>query len=163
MYRWKSGVAVAIVVLGVVGIGCGGGGETTSDVTKAQFTKKVNQICAEAKRERLAAAEKEFNPKQRQGPHSVGAADTKELEAELEKLGEELLTDKIIPSLKGQQEKLEAIGSPEGDADKVEAMMTNMEKAIVEIEKGGYQAIVGNQFDAFEKEAETYGLSCKVI
>lgn len=163
MYRWICGVAVALLVL-VVGVGCGGGGDTTSDITKAQFVKKADFICADYKSKRLAAAEKQYNPKQRQGSHAVGSKSTKELEAELEELAEKLLHETTIPLVRTQQEKLEALGAPAGDEEKVEEMLNNMEKATDAIEEEGFRGIVGgNQFDQFEKEAEQYGLTCKVV
>jgi len=163
VYRWIGGIAVAVVLL-VVGVGCGGGSnETISDVTKAQFVKKANLICTEFQGQRLAAAEKEFNPKQREGSHTVGSPATKALEGELNELGEELLTNEIIPSLKHEQEKLESIGVPSGDEEKLEKMLDNMEKAIGELEENGFQGLAGDQFDAFEREAKAYGMACKVI
>ena len=114
MYRWIGGIAVVLLLL-VVGVGCGGGsGDTTSDITKAQFVKKADFICADFKSKRLAAAEKEYNPKQRQGSHSVGSKATEELEAELKEQAEELLTDKLIPLTREEQEQLEALGAPCG-------------------------------------------------
>lgn len=164
MYRWIGGIAVAVVLL-CVGVGCGGGSdETTSDITKAQFVKKADFICADFKKQRLAAAEKEFNPKQRQGSHTVGSKATEELEAELRELAENLLHEKTIPLVRAQLEKLEALGAPAGDEEAVEKMLDNMEKATDEIEDEGFEGVVGgNQFDEFEKEAEKYGLNCKVV
>lgn len=163
MYRWIGGIAVAMLLL-VVGVGCGGGSDdTTSDITKAQFVKKADFICADYKSKRLAAAEKEYNPKQRQGSHTVGSKATEELEAELRELAEKLLHETTIPLIRTQQEKLEALGAPAGDEEKVEQMLDNMEKATGELEEKGFEAVVaGDQFDQFEKEAEKYGLSCKV-
>jgi hypothetical protein len=164
VYRWIGGIAVAVFLL-VVGIGCGGGsGDTTSDITKAQFVKKADFICADYKSKRLAAAEKEYNPKQRQGSHSVGSKSTKELEAELEELAEDLLHEKTIPLVRTQQEELEALGAPAGDEEKVEKMLDSMEEATDKIDEEGFRGIIGgNQFDQFEKEAEKYGLNCKVV
>ena len=154
---------VVAVMLGV-GVGCGSSSdETGPSVTKAQFVKKANVICADFKGKRLAAAEEEFNPKQREGSHAVGSPATKALEAELEELGEELLQKEIVPSLESEQDALEALGAPEGDDEKIEAMMASMEKGISELEGVGFQGLAGNQFDPFEKEATEYGLKCKVI
>jgi hypothetical protein len=154
---------VAVVLLGL-GVGCGGGsGDTTSDITKAQFVKKANFVCADSKRERTAIGEETFNPKQRQGSHTVGAKSTKELEAELKELGEELVTEKVVPSLQKQQKELEALGAPAADEEKVEKMLVNMENGISELAEQGYEGLFSNGFDEFEKEAETYGLKCKVI
>jgi hypothetical protein len=164
LYRWIGGIAVVVFLL-VVGVGCGSGsGDTTPDISKAEFVKKADFICADYKRQRLAAAEKEYNPKQRQGSHIVGAKATEELEDELRELANKVLQEKTIPILRTQHEKLEALGAPAGDEEKIEKMLDNMEQATDEIEEEGFEGLVGgNQFDQFEKEVQKYGLSCKVI
>jgi hypothetical protein len=150
------------VILSSLGVGCGGGSDGP-EITKAEFVKKANFICAEYKSKRLAAGEKEFNPKQRQAIAN-GPKAYKELQAELKVLGEKLLQEEMIPLMRTQHEKLEALGAPDGDDEKIEKMLGNMEKATDEIEEVGYPRIVGgNQFDEFEEEAEDYGLNCKVI
>jgi hypothetical protein len=163
MFRWIGGLLVMAVVLGA-GIGCGGGSdETSSDVTKAQFVKKADSICADFKNQRLAAAEEEYNPTQRQGPKTVGTAETEAFEAELNELAEELLTNKLIPLLKEEHEELESLDVPAADEEKIDTMLANMDKAIQEIEDGGFaKTIGGSQFDEFESEATKYGLSCKL-
>ena len=158
MYRWIGGIAVAVVLL-CVGVGCGGGSET-SDITKAQYVKKANFICADSNRERFAAAEKEYNPKQRQGSHTVDSPATKALEAELEEIGEKLVKEKVIPSLRKEQERLESLGAPSGDEEQIEKILLNFEKGTDELAEEGYQGILGDQFDQFDKEVKAYGLRC---
>ena len=164
MYRWIGGIAVALLLLGA-GVGCGGGsGDTTSDITKAQFVKKADFICADSKRQRIAAANKELNPKQRQGSHIVGTKAYEELQAELRVIAEKLLQEAIFPILKTQQGKLEALGAPAGDEEKVEQMWDSLDQAIGELEDEGLRGFVGgDQFDKFEEEAAAYGLNCKVV
>lgn len=160
MHRWISGIAVAVVLL-CVGVGCGGGsGDTTPEITKAQFVKKANFICADFNRERYAAAEKEFNPKQRHGSHAVGSPATEALETELEELGEKLVKEVVIPSLRKQLEKLESLGLPSGDEAKVEKILQNFDKGTAELEEEGYKGILGDQFDDFDEESDAYGLKC---
>jgi hypothetical protein len=155
LYRWIGGLVVAVLVLGI-GIGCGGGSdETDSSVTKVQFVKKANAICADFSKKRAAAAEKEFNSK---------LANAGRLNSELKELGEKLVKESLIPLLQEQQDELESLGAPAGDEEKVEAMMENLGKAIGEMEEAEFQDVVaGNQLDPFEEEAEKYGLKCKVI
>ena len=152
-------------MLGIVGVGCGGGSDgTNSSATKAEFVKQADLICADAKSERLAAAEEEFNPKQRQGGHVVGSAAVKALEAELAELGEEVLQEKMIPSMKSQLKQLEGLDAPAADEAKIQKMLDNMNKAIGEVEKQGFKGLIGgNQFDPFDAEAQSYGLNCKVV
>jgi hypothetical protein len=155
VYRWIGGIAVALLMLGV-GVGCGGGsGDTTSDITKAQFVKKADAICADFSDKRAAAAEKEFNSK---------LADAGKLTSEVKELGEKLLDESILPLLKEQQEELESLGAPAGDEETVEAMMENMGKALGEMEEADFQEVIaGDQLDPFESEAEKYGMTCKII
>ncbi len=165
MYRWIGGIAVAVILSGLA-VGCGGssgGGSDGPEITKAEFVQKADLICAEYKSQRLAAAEKELNPKQRQAL-AAGSKAFKEFQAELPVLGEKLLQEETIPLIRAQHKKLEALGAPDGDEEKIEKMLDNMEKATDEIEEVGFpQALVGDQFDQFEKEVEEYGLNCKVI
>jgi hypothetical protein len=163
LYRWIGGIAIA-VILACVGVGCGGGGGSDGpEISKAEFVKKADFICAEYKSQRLAVAEKEFNPKQRQAIAN-GSKAFKEFQAELPVIGEKLLQEKTIPLMRTQHEELEALGAPDGEEEQVEQMLDNMEKATDETEEMGFpKALVGNQFDEFEKEAEEFGLSCKVI
>jgi hypothetical protein len=158
VYRWIGGFLVMAALLGA-GIGCGGGGdETSSDVTKAQFVKKADSVCADFKSQRLAAAEKSYNQKARQGP------ETPAFEAELKELAEELLTSEILPLIKQQQEELESLDVPAADEEKIDAMLANLGKATGELEQEGLAGLVaGSMFDAFESETEKYGWSCPVV
>lgn len=162
MYRWIGGITMAVMLL-VVGVGCGSG-ESTSDITKAEFVKKANAICADYTEQRLAAAEKEYNKKVQQESQVTGSSAQKKLAAELEEIGEKLLQETTVPILRTQAKKLKALGAPSGDEETVEAMLNSFEKATDEVEKEGYRgAVGGNQYDQFEKEARTYGLKCKLI
>ena len=164
MYRGIGGIAVAVVVLVVI-VGCGGGsGDTTSDITKAQFVKKADFICADSKRKRIAAADKELNPKQRQGTHIVGTKAYEELQAELRVIAEKLLEESTFPLMRTQQKELEALGAPAGDEEKIEQMLDSLDQAMDEVEEEGLRGLIGgDQFDQFEEEASGYGLNCKVV
>jgi len=161
LYRWIGGIAVAVVLLGV-GVGCGGGSDdTTPEISKAQFVKKAKFICADYKAKRLAAAEK-FNQKQQQGPHVVGAKATEEFEAEMKAVLEKVVDETIVPLTRTEQEKLEALGAPAGDEEKIEQMIESLDGALEKIEDEGVKGLLAeNGFEQFEKEAEKYGLTCK--
>jgi hypothetical protein len=164
LYRWISGGLVAAVVLGMC-VGCGGGGDdSSSDITKAQFLKQADAVCADFRNQRQAVVEEEYGPKQRQGPSGSGQAAFKKFEAEMFELAEAVLNEKVIPLLHDQHEQLASLGAPAADAEKVETMLDNLDKAIGEIEGEDIRAVLtGNNFDAFESEAKKYGLKCKVI
>ena len=163
MYRWIGGMAVAVVLLvGVVG--CGGSDQSTSDVTKAQFVKKANLVCAEHKKERIKAGNAEYNKKvESEKVAKPGTAAAKAQAEESEKLITALLENSIIPSLRSQQKDLEGLEVPSSDEAKIEKMLKSMEKGTDELEQEGAKGLLGDQFDPFEKEGEKYGLSCKVI
>jgi len=166
-YRWISVVAgaVGLIVLSLVGAGCGGGSnETTSDITKAQFVKKAGLICTEHKQERTKAANVEYNQKvEDEKQAKPGSAAAKVQTENSEKLITELLKNSILPSLRSQQEDLESLEEPASDDAKIEKMLKSLEKGIDELEQEGAGGILGNQFDDFEKESQKYGLNCKVI
>jgi hypothetical protein len=163
VYRWISGVAVAVLALGVFGVGCGGGSDSGSSdsepvahVSKAQFLKTAAAVCVSFSKERLAAGEASYNKK-------VRAAGGKVNNQDLKVLAEEVLAEAIIPSLRKQQEELEAVGAPAADEEKIEKMLQSMEQGTDSIEEEGFEKLNYNQFDPFEEEAKAYGLKCKVI
>jgi hypothetical protein len=162
VHRWISGVAVAVVMVGVFGVGCGGGSdsgsssEPTAHVSKAQFLKAAAAVCVAGSKERLAAGEASYNKKVRA---AGGNVDNKSLKA----LAEEVLAESIIPSLRKQQEELEAVGVPAADEEKIEKLLQSMEDGTDQLEQDGFEKLNYNQFDPFEEEAKAYGLKCKVI
>ena len=163
MYRWISGVIVAVALLGVVGAGCGGSdsdSESVAVVPKAQYAKSVEKVCASSYKERYTAATKKYNQKQRK---AIRAGDAATQASELEELGEELVQETLIPSFRKQQEDLENLGVPADGEAKVEKMLQSMEEGTDQLEQDGFEKLNYNQFDAFEKEAKAYGLKCKVI
>lgn len=164
MYRWISGLVVAAVVLGV-GVGCGGSSDDSeSNVTKAQFVKQANVICADHAQERVKAANAEYNKKvEEAGETKAGSAKAKAENAELETLLATLLEETIVPSLRDQQEELESLDVPAADEAKIEKMLQNLDKAIDAVEKEGIPGLVANHFDPFEAEVKAYGLKCKIV
>lgn len=163
MYRWISGIAVGIVAIAALGVGCGGSGDESATgseaavhIPKAQFVKKAESLCVDRRKERLAAAEESYNKK-------VRAADPTAGTERFQELAEEVLTESILPSLRKQQEDLEALGTPAADEAKIEKMMQSLEQGIDELEQDGFEKLNYNQLDPFEKETKAYGLKCKVI
>ena len=155
MYRWISGVAMAVAMLGVVGVGCGGGGDdTTSSLTKAEYVKQADAICAERKKEwqtALTDYRKEAEKK-----NAVGNA---KLEKEL---AEDALSDSMLPSLQTQLESLEDLGSPQGKEKQAEKMVESLAKWVKGIEKGGTTAVFDGSSQDFEEEAKDLGVTCPI-
>lgn len=112
----------AIIVLSVVAAaiaGCGGSGDsntvTTSSLSKAEFTKKANALCEEARQEalayRLPAGEEE-------SPEAVTTTVHKG----------------ILPPIQRVMEEVRELGAPKGDEEKVEAILVGNEEAIEKAE-----------------------------
>jgi molecular chaperone GrpE (heat shock protein) len=146
---------LAVLVMGVVFVaGCGDDGEASANVTKAEFVKEAEALCAERKKDWDAAA----------------SAFSKEYEAEelafkeARKRSNAFFTASLLPLLTEEQEALEALDPPEEDKAQVEKMMQSRAQGIETLEDKGVNAIVNSStFGAFEKEAKAYGLSCQLF
>lgn len=135
--------------------GCGGGDDSTTTITKVEFTKQADAICAEGEKERKTAVEN-YN-KKIEAFGSFGA----DRRAEEKKLANELIDETVLPTLKKQLEQLEDLGAPAADEAQVSRMMTSLSKAIADMEKEGIQGLVaGKNLTKFQEEAKGYGLSC---
>jgi hypothetical protein len=63
----------------------------------------------------------------------------------------------LVPSLEQQAEELEALGAPEGDADKVEEIVVALEDATGEIEDDPSLVFEGKTLKKPNQLAEAYG------
>jgi hypothetical protein len=155
--RWISGVAVGVALM-VMAVGCGGGGDSSTEVTKAEFTKQANSICAEGKKTRKAAFDnynKEVEEKR------SGANQVPKLE---QQLANEMIDESVVPSLKEQLAQLEKLGVPAADEAEISKMLRNLTKAVGELEDGGVRQLVkGGKLATFQEEAEGYGLNCTLF
>ena len=128
--------AVAVTVV----IGCGGGDD---ELTKSEFLKQGNAICAKGNKEIDAAVNKLFPGKQQP------------TKAEITKFAE----DTLIPSVEGQVSDLRDLNPPSADEDQVNAILDEADSA-VEKTKADPSLIATNK-DPFAKAnqmANAYGL-----
>ena len=110
------GLLGLLAVLALVGTGCGGDEEATASITRSEFLQQGNAICRRGELERgklLTGAEKLVKPGE-----------------ELGKAGKEklILTAAVNPYRKMTKE-LKELGAPEGEEEKVEAIIEAMEEA----------------------------------
>lgn len=157
MFRWITGVAIGAALLALA-VGCGGGDDSTTELTKAEFSKQANAICAKAKDERTVAYEKYAEEVQgiRTGNKSVPK--------EEQKLADEMIDATVIPTLQDQLAQLEELAAPTADEATISKMLKNLSKGTGELEEGGVrQFINGGKLTTFQEEAETYGISCSVL
>jgi hypothetical protein len=135
------GLAIAVVI-----VGCGSGGESTSNLTKAEFVKKGNAICAKAESERGVLLRKE-----------VGSSSNQFTLSEQE----EFVPTFIKPYIHSA-DQLDQLGPPDSEADEIVALM----------KKSGEQATADPHklikakdeiFGTVNKKASKYGLNkCRI-
>jgi hypothetical protein len=115
----------ALAALALIGAGCGGGSdstETTSSLTKAEFVKKGNAICAKGNEEIEEGFEKfgkEHDFSEKKEPSKP------ELEEAVETV--------LIPRIRKQVEDIRALGTPAEGGAEAEAILDAAEEAL---EKG---------------------------
>ncbi|HEU4461280.1 MAG TPA: hypothetical protein VFR75_01685 [Solirubrobacterales bacterium] len=149
----KKGSILALVAVFAAALlavsGCGGGDETTV-LTKAEFTKQANAGCKEHDKER----EELFKEVSKSiDPSEVTRKDQ-----------EGLVSDVLLPPYEKDVENLESLGAPEGDEQQVEAIVAAMEKSIDDVEAKPLVALRStSQFAEPNELAEKYGLEDCVL
>jgi hypothetical protein len=157
VYRWICVVALGIL-LAAISAGCGGSGggggegETSPPLTKAQFIKKADAICAKRKKE-WDSASAAFQ-KEAAGKKEMSRVKGLELFAGV-------LEETLVPSLQRELASLEELGAPKGDEATIERMLKRRGESIEKIEDEGFQALYTTEtLGTFVKEAEAYGMNC---
>lgn len=149
----KKGAFLAVLGLLIIALaavsGCGGGDETSS-LTKAEFTKQANAACKEHASERdelfksVSATIK---------PSEVTKADQ-----------EKLISDVLIPPYEKNIESIEDLGAPEGDEKEVEALIKAMQSSVDKVEANPLVALRTTiQFAGANSLAAKYGLNDCVV
>lgn len=147
-------MVLGIVVLGALVSGCGGGGsDSSSSLTKAEYVKQADAICAERKKEWNAAL-----ASYRKKAEAKNAVGNTKVEKEL---AEDVLEGLMLPALEKQLESFEELGAPKGKEKQAEKMVKNLSKEVNSI-KTPTDVIEGG-FADFEEEAEDLGVSCPLL
>lgn len=153
MNRWILGVAVGMLGA-IIAVGCGGGDDSTTAATKAEFTKQASAICAEGEQE-LKTAFADYNKTVESTPGGTSDAGFQRDTAN------EMLNSSILPSLQEELEKLEDLGAPAGEEAEVSKMTKSLSQAIASLEDKGIRELLGlGDYARFQKEAKAYGLEC---
>ena len=137
--RRLCATAVCAVAAAVV-IGCGGGDD---ELTKAEFLKQGNAICAKGNKEIDAAANKTFEKGQQPS------------KAQITKFAE----DTLIPSVEEQIDGLRDLNPPSADEDQVNAILDEADSALDETKDD--PSVFAEDKDPFKKAnkmAIAYGL-----
>ena len=138
-------LAVALVVAG-----CGSSSDTTASLTKAEFVKQGNAICAAGNKEINAEFEKFF----KEGEFGKKKQPT---QAQFEEGAEEI----VVPSIRKQIDGLSELSAPEGEEQQFEALLENAEG---QLEKGEEDPSLlteesNHLFASVNKEAKALGLT----
>lgn len=145
-----STVLVGLTALSLLVAGCGGGDDETSSLTRKQFLKQANAICQEQTQKRNKIIQ-----------DAIAGADQSKI---LPKADREQIIVDALPPYAETPEKLEALGAPEGDEEKVEAIVEAMEKAAEDAKADPSIALTSTkQFDEANKLSAEYGLTSCIL
>ena len=136
-------IAVVLIAVAVAIAGCGGGGSDET-LTKAEFTKQANAICKKAADRRAKII-----------GHFLQTVDPKEDE----KTQQEEVVFAALPTYKSAAQQIDELGAPEGEDEKVQELVKDMEEAVKRAEANPQSAVVAEA--AFKKPnelAKSYGL-----
>jgi hypothetical protein len=119
MGRGPTTLIVAVIVAALFVAGCGGGDSSTASgsISKEEFVAKANAICKHGT-ERLQAA---IGRVLKDQPNI-----TKVSQAEQEKI----VTTVLVPNVSKEVKELRALGAPDGDEERVDAMVTALEEGV---------------------------------
>jgi hypothetical protein len=127
-------------------------GEAAAPLSKAQFVKQAEQICAKGLKEKDKAVATAVEGK---SPPSQGGIDAKELE--------ELVNQAIVPSYRQILDQLDQLGAPTSDQTKIDTLISEFESALAAVKSDPVGATKKNPFDAVDKNAAAYGLdTCRL-
>jgi hypothetical protein len=135
----------AVMAFAAIAAGCGSSDSTTdstASITKAEFLKQGNAICAAGNKE-INAGFEEALPKGKQPS-----------KAELSEAMETVL----IPSVSKQVEEIRALGAPEGEEEAVEQFLAGAEEELEKGEEEPASLATEASFHKTSQEAKAIGL-----
>jgi hypothetical protein len=126
---------IGVLAVALLATACGGGGsdEATAQVSKAQFYKQAEAICAKVQKKL-----------------QVELAASKNVSK---------VFSKAAPLLKREAEELEALSGPEAVEEEVKPLIVNVSKASQLVAKEGVAAADAPSIQAYKKEASSLHLS----
>lgn len=144
-------VLAGALTLVLVVTGCGGGsngGTSTAVLSKVEFVKRANALCAKGQ-EKLHSDFIAFSTEKNDNPNPSRAE------------YEEFIDKVVAPNLNREIAELQALGSPKGDEDEVEAMFAAVEEGLQGAEEKPEMVTIGNSklFAKAIKLAAAYGLT----
>lgn len=145
----------SVAAIALVAAGCGSSSDTTgsteASITKSQYLKEGNAVCAAGNKE-IEEGFEEFAKEEGIDEKSPPSED------QSKKASETIL----IPAINKQIEGLRSLGTPEGDEGELDELLTSAEEAL---EKGEEDPVAlieeegGDPFAEVDKAAREYGLT----
>jgi hypothetical protein len=131
----------AVLALGAIAAGCGGGDDdsSTSDLTKAEWIAKADAICQQGNQAINQAAKQQF------GNQKPSAAEV-----------QKFATETALPNTQSQVNQIKALGAPAGDEDQVNKILDTVQADIDKAKAAG--DIEENTFADGDALAKQYGL-----
>lgn len=143
MGRGLIAVLLGVFAIALVGAGCGGGDDTGSGLTKAEFVKQGDAICAKADAKKNSDLKSAFEQQAKEG---------KQLNKSIER---QLVTEVALPPVATMTEELADLGAPD---EKAGAIVTAYEDGVSAIEDDPGSVLNGsNPFEEPDKLALEYG------
>jgi hypothetical protein len=140
-------VGVAVLALGALVTGCGGG---SSALTKQEFVKQGNAICAKGSTKREVAINEMGQQLGIKGRSTTAQ--------------QEKLVTAALPTYEEMTAELAELSPPEGEEKKVEAIISAMEEAAERVGATPSSALASNApFEKPDKLASEYGLKNCVV
>ncbi|HEX5988816.1 MAG TPA: hypothetical protein VFY75_01215 [Solirubrobacterales bacterium] len=144
--RRKFLLLVLSLAVGAIALGCGDSGDdSTASLTKAEYIKQANAICAKYTKQ-MAADFLRFSKENRDQQNNL-------------KVAKEGIAEITVEPTKEEIEDLRALPVPSGEEEKVEALLVRREEALEKIEKEPLFKVSGDPFEAFNKPLHDYGLT----
>ncbi len=145
MHKAFLAVGVAIALTAVVG--CGGGDDDGGEeaLTKVEFIKQGDAICEKAEKQ----AETEAEEFAEENGFNLEKATDEELE--------EAVAEVLVPALSRQAEEIDALAAPEGDEEKVEAIVVALEDGTADVEGDPSLVFEGKPLKEASQLATDYG------
>jgi hypothetical protein len=138
-------LGAAVVAFALLVTGCGGSDEPEA-LTKAEFVKQGNAICKQSESERSKVIER-FSQEVKPDKDSMVKA-------------QEELVLALVPTYEKATTKIDELGAPEGDEQKVEEIVKAREEAIEQVKANpGSAAISSLPFNDANKLLQSYGLT----
>ena len=143
MHRFATVIAAGGCVA-LLAAGCGSSGD--KGLSKAEFLKQGNAICAKGNAEINAAGKKIFGPARR--PSRAA--------------GLKFATDTLVPKVGQQINDIAALKPPKADKNTVDALIAGVRQAFAKVKAHPALALASGAHDPFadaNKKANAYGLT----